>query len=218
VLSQQDRAKLDSRLEAYEAETGHQLAVLTMASLDGDTIEDFSIRTAEAWKLGSKERDDGVLLLVALAERRMRIEVGYGLEGQLPDALAGRIIRQRMAPAFQRGDYARGIADAVEAIIGATGGIASLSAPSAPSAPSGTQSSPQGLGLLVALIGLLNVFVVFRVVWSNLRRKGARDATSVGWSPTSSRSGGGFGSGSSGGGSFSGGGDSFGGGGASGGW
>jgi uncharacterized protein len=95
--------RLDQRLAAYEQKTGHQIAVLTIAGLDGDPIEDFGIRVGEAWKLGRKGHDDGAVLIVALGDRAARIEVGYGLEGDLPVALAGRFIREGLVPAFRRG-------------------------------------------------------------------------------------------------------------------
>jgi uncharacterized protein len=122
VLSPQMKSQLESQLEAYERATGHQLAVLVVPSLEGDPIEDFTLRVVESWKLGKKGKDDGVLLFVAVQDRKIRIEVGYGLEGDLPDALVSRIIRDVMTPAFRQGDLAFGISRAASAIAAATGG------------------------------------------------------------------------------------------------
>jgi uncharacterized protein len=115
---------LDGRLRQLEEETGAQVAVLTIVSLDGDPIEDFSIRVVETWKLGRAGVDDGVLILIVRDDRRMRIEVGYGLEGALTDAQAGRIIDVLMAPRFRSGDFEGGIDAAVEAVSSAIRGEA----------------------------------------------------------------------------------------------
>jgi len=114
--------RLEERLQALEAETGAQIAVLTVPSLDGDPIEDFSIRVVETWKLGREGVDDGVLILVVRDDRRMRIEVGYGLEGALTDAQAGRIIDRLMAPRFRQGDFDGGVSAAVDAVAAAVRG------------------------------------------------------------------------------------------------
>ncbi|HZJ38023.1 MAG TPA: TPM domain-containing protein, partial [Chthoniobacterales bacterium] len=93
VMSQDQVRMLESQLAQFEQETGHQIAVLTIPTLDGEDIEGFSIRVAENWKIGKKGFDNGVILLVAVKDRKLRLEVGYGLEGVLPDAIADRIIR-----------------------------------------------------------------------------------------------------------------------------
>src|SRR5215510_10333393 len=101
-----DKARaLEERLASFEAETGHQIAVLTIPSLEGDSLEDFSIRVADAWKIGKKGFDNGAILLIARDDRRLRIEVGYGLEGVMPDAIASRIIREVITPRFRSGDF-----------------------------------------------------------------------------------------------------------------
>jgi uncharacterized protein len=118
-----DRARaLEERLARFEAETGHQIAVLTIPSLKGDSLEDFSIRVAENWKIGKKGFDNGAILLVARDDRKLRIEVGYGLEGVMPDAIASRIIREVITPRFRSGDYAGGIEAGTEAILKVTRG------------------------------------------------------------------------------------------------
>jgi uncharacterized protein len=113
-----DRAQaLESRLAAFEQGTGHQIAVLTIPSLEGDALEDFSIRVAESWKIGTKGFDNGAILLIAQKERKLRIEVGYGLEGVLPDAIANRIIGEVIVPRFRENDYAGGIEAGINAIL-----------------------------------------------------------------------------------------------------
>ncbi len=109
---------LEAALKAYEAKTGAQIAVLTVPSLDGEPLEDFSIKVARTWGLGRKGKNDGVLILVARDDHKMRIEVGMGLQGSLTDAKAGRITRDLMAPRFRAGDFAGGIRAAADAVIG----------------------------------------------------------------------------------------------------
>ena len=116
--------QLEEQLRLLEEETGAQVAVLTIASLEGDPIEDYSIRVVQTWKLGREGVDDGVLLLIARDDRRMRIEVGYGLEGALTDAQAGRIIDGLMTPRFRDGDFEGGVGAAVTAISAAVRGEA----------------------------------------------------------------------------------------------
>ncbi len=113
---------LDGKLRLLEEETGAQVAVLTIPSLEGDPIEDFSIRVVETWNLGRAGADDGVLILIVRDDRRMRIEVGYGLEGVLTDAQSGRIIDGLMAPRFRSGDFEGGIEAAVDAVSSAIRG------------------------------------------------------------------------------------------------
>jgi uncharacterized protein len=110
-------------LEAHEAKTGNQVAVLILPSLEGESLEEFSHRVAATWKLGQKGTDNGVLLLIALRERKVRIEVGYGLEGPLTDLRSGHIIRQEIVPRFRSGDLPGGIAAGVQAILGAIEGV-----------------------------------------------------------------------------------------------
>ncbi len=122
MLSDGFEAQLENRLRELEEQTGAQVAILTIPSLEGDPIEDFSIRVVETWKLGRKGIDDGVLILIARDDRRMRIEVGYGLEGALTDAQAGRIIDGLMAPRFREGDFDGGVGAAVDAVSAAVHG------------------------------------------------------------------------------------------------
>jgi uncharacterized protein len=122
MLSPGGAQTLEERLAGFERETGHQIAVLTIPSLEGDAIEDFGIRVAEAWKIGKKGFDNGAILIIAQKERKLRIEVGYGLEGVLPDAIASRIIREVIVPRFRDGDFSGGIVAGVNAILQVTKG------------------------------------------------------------------------------------------------
>lgn len=122
MLSPEAQQRLEQKLAAFERETSNQVVVLTVPSLQGDDIDRFSIRVADAWKIGQKGRDNGVLLVVAQAERKVRIEVGMGLQGVLPDITAGRIIRDVMRPFLKDGNYDQGIAAGVDGIIAATKG------------------------------------------------------------------------------------------------
>jgi len=122
VLRQSTIDQLEKQLAQYEDSTSNQIAILTINSLDGESLEEYSIKVAEKWKLGQKEKDNGVLLLIAVDDHKMRIEVGEGLEGVLTDAISNRIIRNEMAPAFRRGDFDEGIVTAIHAIIKAIGG------------------------------------------------------------------------------------------------
>jgi uncharacterized protein len=116
ILTPQEEASLARKLESIENETSVQFVIATIASLDGEPIEDFSIRLAEEWKIGQRGLDNGAIILVVPSERRIRIEVGYGLEAVIPDGLAGRIIRERIAPAFQQESYYQGLFSAVEGL------------------------------------------------------------------------------------------------------
>jgi uncharacterized protein len=111
------RQRIEQKLAAFEQQTGAQVAVLTIPSLEGEPIEDFSLRVVEAWKLGKKGKDNGVLFLVSKQDRRMRIEVGYGLEGDLTDLETSRILDDVVAPYFRNGDFGGGIEHGVDAIL-----------------------------------------------------------------------------------------------------
>jgi uncharacterized protein len=116
ILSPQERQQLDDSLAGYEEQTSNQIAILTISSLAGDSLEDFSIRTAESWKLGQKNKNNGILILVVKNDRKIRIEVGYGLEPKITDAFSGQVIRQIITPAFRKGKYYQGLNDAVVAL------------------------------------------------------------------------------------------------------
>ena len=118
VLPADVAASLTRDLEVHETKTSNQVAVLILPSLEGEPLESFSHRVGTTWKLGQKGTDNGVLLLIALRERKVRIEVGYGLEGTLTDLRSAHIIRQEIVPRFRSGDLPGGIAAGVQAILG----------------------------------------------------------------------------------------------------
>ncbi|TXH06081.1 MAG: YgcG family protein, partial [Nevskiaceae bacterium] len=118
------RAALEQKLAAFEQQKGSQIAVLIVPTTQPEEIEQYSIRVVEAWKLGRKGIDDGALLLVAKNDHRLRIEVGRGLEGALPDAIAKRIIAETITPHFREGDFAGGIDAGVDQMIGVVNGEA----------------------------------------------------------------------------------------------
>jgi len=134
ILSAATREALEAKLAAHEQATTNQVAVLTVVSLDDESIEDFAIRVFESWKLGRRGQDNGVLVIVAPFERRMRIEVGYGLEGTLTDLQASRIIRDRMTPWFKEERYDDGVTAGIDAIIDTIEGreLAAVQAPGVP--------------------------------------------------------------------------------------
>jgi uncharacterized protein len=148
TLSPAQQAALAGKLAALEERKGSQVAVVIVPTTEPETIEEFSIRLGEAWKLGRKGVDDGAILVVALSDRRMRIEVGYGLEGALPDAVSKRIIAEVLAPSFRRGDFYGGIQAAVDRMIAVVEGEA---LPEAKGRPVRGASGGTGLGALLVL-------------------------------------------------------------------
>jgi uncharacterized protein len=122
TLSGEAVNRIESKLRAFEATKGSQIAVLIVPTTAPEEIEQFSIRVAEAWKLGRKGVDDGAILLVAKNDRRVRIEVGQGLEGALPDAIANRIVEETIAPHFKAGDFDGGVEAGVNQMIGVVSG------------------------------------------------------------------------------------------------
>jgi uncharacterized protein len=122
VLSAERARTLEGKLARFEAETTHQIAILTVPTLAGEPIESFALRVAETWQLGHAGLDNGILLLVVPEDRTARIEVGYGLEGVVPDAVAKRVLEDVMFPRFRSGDLAGGIDAGVEALLHAARG------------------------------------------------------------------------------------------------
>ena len=122
VLSQEQKATLENKISAYQKSTTNEIAVAVILSLQDDTIENFAVKLFEDWGIGSKEKDNGVLILVAIEDRKMRIETGYGVEGYLTDAQASWIINDIMKPAFRNNDYYFGVNGAVDKIMAALGG------------------------------------------------------------------------------------------------
>jgi uncharacterized protein len=122
MISPQVKSRIEGELQVFEKSDSTQVAILTVSSLQGQAIDDFSIKVAEAWKIGQKGKDNGVLFVVARDDRKMRIEVGRGLEGRLTDLVAGRIIDMAVAPRFKRGDFDGGFVAGVHAIVDAARG------------------------------------------------------------------------------------------------
>jgi uncharacterized protein len=212
--------RISEQLAAYEASSGHQFTVLTIETLEGDPLEDFSIRVVENWKLGKAKKDDGLLLLVVKRERKARVEVGYGLEDDIPDAVAARVVRSVLVPAFRKGDYPGGIEQGLAVLMKAGAGEKVALPPD-----SGRSSEPKAPpGWLVLLFFLVAPFLAIALMIGRgrVRRRGGFMSGgwgSAGWGQYGGYSrGGGFGGGGFGGGGFSGGGGGFGGGGASGSW
>lgn len=216
LLSKERAAALEQRLAGYEQRTGQQFALLTVPSLEGDPIEDFGIRVAEQWKLGQEGKDDGLVLIIAPNDRKMRIEVGYGLEGTIPDAIASRVIRDVLTPAFRRGDFAGGIDAAFGALMHAgSGGKEGTEVAVAPTATRG-ERAPRGQ--LAPLFLPLFLFALFSFLGGGRRGRRRHGGFFIGPTLGGGFGGGGFGGHRGGGGGFRGGGGGFGGGGASGGW
>ncbi|OGY63662.1 MAG: hypothetical protein A3J53_00460 [Candidatus Harrisonbacteria bacterium RIFCSPHIGHO2_02_FULL_40_20] len=122
ILSIEERGILENKLQQFEKDSSNEITVAIISSLQGDTIENFSVKLFEEWKIGKKNNDNGILLLIAQDDRQVRIEVGYGLEGALTDAQSFQIIQKIIAPAFQAGEYFMGINGSVDAISAATRG------------------------------------------------------------------------------------------------
>ncbi|MDD4886242.1 MAG: TPM domain-containing protein [Thiomonas sp.] len=247
TLTPDQTATLDQELRAFAAQKGSQIAVLMVPSTAPEAIEQYSIRVTDAWKLGRKGQDDGVLLLVAKDDRAMRIEVGYGLEGAIPDAIAKRLIAEVVTPRFKQGDYFGGLQAGVRQIMKLIDGEQLPPPKAAASAAGGVNSTETAFFLLIAAVfaGSALRAVLGRTVGSGLA---GLIAGGIGWLLIGSAllglglavaaffavfsgvrlgggpggfGGGGFGGGFGGGsgsGGFSGGGGGFGGGGASGRW
>lgn len=211
IIPEATEERIEAKSRQLEERTGAQVAVLTVSSLEGQSLEDFTVRVVDEWQLGQAGQDNGVLVFVAVDERRLRIEVGYGLEGVLTDAMSGRILDGAIAPSFREGDFGGGLERGVDAVIALVSG-------------EGEPPPVRGRGEDDGIPGcfLIFLFLVFFVILPMLRQRrhysrgwSSRRGWSGGWMIGGGR-GGGFSGGGFGG--FSGGGGGFGGGGASGGW
>jgi uncharacterized protein len=207
-MSPQAVASLDSQLEAYERSTGHQLIVWIGTTTGDAPIEDWAVRAFQNWKVGRKGLDDGVALFIMSADRRLRIEVGYGMEGQVPDAIASRIINEVMVPRIQAGDRDGAVVAGATALMRVMGGEALPAQP----VGQGRQALRFGQLIVFGIIGIILLFLFLTnptmAMWilaSILSGGGDSRRGRDGW-------GGGFGGG------FGGGGGRSGGGGASGSW
>jgi uncharacterized protein len=224
LLSPATEASLTAKLAQLEAETTRQLVVATVPDLQGYEIEEYGYRLGRSWAVGQKEEDNGALLIVAPNERKVRVEVGYGLEGYLTDAWSSVMIRRAIVPRFKSGDMEGGIIAGTDAIVGQLAlppdqARANLSAARESASPE--RGWP--LGLIPTLFVIWFIIMMLRGVFGGRRhrRRGPWGGPVIIWGPGSGGSwggsSGGFGGGFGGGG-FSGGGGSFGGGGASGSW
>jgi len=211
ILSAGARRELDATLRAYQEKTGHQFAFLSVVDLEGTTIEDFGQAVATAWRLGDEKRDDGLVLLVARTERAVRIEVGYGLEGAVPDAVAARIIRDTIVPEFRQGKFDQGVQGGFDQLMRAAEGEALREGK-----PSPLVGAEWLRFLPIALIVILYLLGSMSGPRGGRRRLGGLGGWGFGGLPPLGS--GGFGGGGRGFGGFSGGGGGFGGGGASGRW
>jgi uncharacterized protein len=214
VLSAQTQADLTAKLAALEQKTGDQLVVATVPSLQGDEIEDYGYQLGRAWGIGEKGKNNGAIFLIAPAEHKVRVEVGYGLEPVLTDALSSVILQEQVLPKFRTGDVQGGVIAGTDAIIAQLDLDPAQAQATAKAAAQQPARHPNPIPVI-----LLLVFIVFalRALFST-RRGGGLGALPFLFMGGGGGFGGGGGGFSSGGGGFSGGGGSFGGGGASGGW
>ena len=201
LLGDTAEAELSGLLAGHESATTNQVVVVTVPDLGGYDIADYGFQLGRHWGIGQEGKDNGVLLIVARDDRKVRIEVGYGLEGALTDAQSKLIIENTILPAFKEGDYEGGIRAGLGAMLTVLNGEALP----AEIADSGQEDELPGWAVILIVVGV----VIFFLFMSTVGRRRGWVTTSGGWSS---------GGGSSGGGGFSGGGGSFGGGGASGGW
>jgi uncharacterized protein len=214
ALAAANRDRLEAKLADRERTSRNQVVVAIFRSLEGESLEDFSIRLAEKWKIGQKGLDNGVIFLIFLQDRKMRIEVGYGLEPTLTDAISSSILSEVVAPRFREGKIAEGIEAGLDAIDAAIRG--EYRAESRRGARRGDRV-PAIVPLGFVILVILGMIIAAQRNAARARRNGWTGG-SRGWGGGPYYGGGGFGGGSSSGGGFSGGGGSFGGGGSSGRW
>jgi uncharacterized protein len=232
VLSSSTQSDLSETLARHAQATGEQVVVVTLRSLQGFAIEDFGYQLGRAWGIGQKGKNTGAILIIAPNDHKVRIEVGYGLEGKLTDAQSRVIIERDILPAFRRGDFDAGVTAGTASILTVLGGDVASPATTRHDAA----WSPPGSSRLVSPLLIFGIYGLFYLFWmrrarhyragryGGVWRSSAADPLGIGMIgnryPRGPFYGGGFGGGGfgGGGGGFSGGGGSFGGGGASGGW
>tara|TARA_R110000823_G_scaffold27609_4_gene80314 strand:+ start:5546 stop:6304 length:759 start_codon:yes stop_codon:yes gene_type:complete len=212
MLGPDVEARLNQMLQAHEQATTEQVVVVTLADLQGFPIEDFGYQLGRHWGIGQQGEDNGALLIVAQDERKVRIEVGYGLEGRLTDAQSSVIIDSVITPAFRKGNFESGIEAGAAAMIQVLGGEP-MAIPRTQQMRAGQEQPNAGL---VALFFLLMMAVIF--MFGSRGGRGGRGGAALLGAALLSGAMGGRGGGGFGGGGFGGGGGGFGGGGASGGW
>lgn len=224
AVSPATAGRLNQTLENFERQSSSQILVAIYPKMQSDSsIEDYTVRVAQSWKVGQKGKDNGAVLFVFIQDRQMFLQVGYGLEGAIPDALAKRIIETEIKPRFRQGDYEGGLTAGVNAILAAARG--EYKGTGSTVAERGRQQTSSGLAFFFLLFGLAGVIVLIAILRGlgsgGVRRRGGWVMSSGGfsggtWGGGWGGGGGGWGGGDSGG--FSGGGGSFGGGGAGGRW
>jgi uncharacterized protein len=217
VVSPQTASALDAKLRQFERDTSNQILVAVFPKMQTESsIQDYTFRIAESWHVGQKDKNNGAVLFVFTGDRKMFMQVGYGLEGALPDALAKRIISDEIAPAFKAGKYDAGLTAGVDAMIAATRGEYKGTGRVA-----GREERDKSSSILLAFFGFMAIFWIWNF-FRSLRgvAYGSRGRRTTSAWPIFFGGGGGGGSswGGGGGGGFSGGGGSFGGGGAGGDW
>ncbi|OFV88096.1 MAG: hypothetical protein A2V74_03210 [Acidobacteria bacterium RBG_16_70_10] len=217
LVGTDEARRLDAKLGELAAQTSTQVVVAVFPELPSPSLEDFTVKTAQSWRVGRKELDNGAVFFVFVKDRKMRIEVGYGLEGALPDALAFRILEEQVKPRFRTGDYAGGLEAGIDGILAATRGEYKA-IPAAKDAQNVTVAA--FLIVLIVLLVLATFIAQARHGGIAVGPRGRTYSRGGSWGGGSWSGGGGGGGGgwSSGGGGFSGGGGSFGGGGASSSW
>lgn len=219
VIPPEVEARLDQKLAGLEQQSGRQLVVATLPDLQGHDIADYGYQLGRAWGIGSKEKNDGALLIVAPKERKLRIEVGYGLEGILTDGMSFLIINQAIVPKFKEGDMPGGIEAGTDAIVH----LLTLPPEEAAKLVQEADARADGAGGFdwgtLIFLGILFPFFVLPLLRGRRGRRYRRGGFApVIWGPSSGSAWGSGGGSSWGGGGFSGGGGSFGGGGSSGSW
>ena len=218
-------AALDQKLAAFEQESGHQFLIYTLPTIGDDAIEDFTVRCAQKWGVGQKKYDNGLIVFLFMKEKKIRVEVGYGLEGAVTDAYSSRVMREVMAPHFQRSDWNGGLIAGADALMQRVRGNEPDVAPL--QRPQQAPATQPAAGSSVLFMILLFVFIFFILPSLMRGRRGGGGCGGCLWPMMfmgggrtygGGFGGGGFGGGFGGGGGFSGGGGGFGGGGATGGW
>lgn len=217
MLTETQRRSLEVKLSAYSDSTSNQIIIVTVPNVGGADISEYAVELGRQWRVGQDEYDNGLVILVSRDDRNVFIATGYGLEGAVPDALAGRIIRSVIVPNFRQEQYYAGLSEAVNIIIAAAAGEYEALP---------TSDQEPGIDAATILILLIIAFFVLNAIRSsdhgggggNYRRRSGHGGPPIIIWGGGGRSGGGFGGGGFGGGGFSGGGGSFGGGGAGGGW
>lgn len=219
IVSAPTAEALNRQLEQYERDSSNQLLVAIYPKMESDSsVEDYTVRVAQAWHAGQKGKDNGAVLFAFMQEHQLYIQVGYGLEATLTDALASQIIRNEIRPAFRAGNYDGGLTAAVQAMIAATKGeYQGTGRTNDESGTSGSQGNGAVTLLVIALFGVLCVANIFRRIRNpSVFMNPGRRSSGIWWG--GGGSGGGWSGGGGGGGGFSGGGGGFGGGGAGGSW